>query len=200
MILYFIRHGQTDWNLSGRIQGSRNCKLNETGLRQSEELGKTLSESGYAISRVYSSKQKRALKTASIVCDAIHAPLFPVSGLQEVNFGDWEGLTWHEVKTRYPREFALWQADTRYSRAHRGESYQDMLERSLKAVNKIIEECREDVAVVTHGAVIMGLLSNIYNVAFDEAGKYLKGNCSVTPIDSALLTYPKGHTITCSAV
>jgi broad specificity phosphatase PhoE len=176
MILYFIRHGQTDWNLSGRIQGSRNCKLNETGLRQSEELGKTLSESGYAISRVYSSKQKRALKTASIVCDAIHAPLFPVSGLQEVNFGDWEGLT------------------------HLGESYQDMLERSLKAVNKIIEECREDVAVVTHGAVIMGLLSNIYNAAFDEAGKYLKGNCSVTPIDSALLTYPKGHTITCSAV
>ena len=74
-----------------------------------------------------------------------------------------------------------------------------MLERSLSREQNN-RRMPEDVAVVTHGAVIMGLLSNIYNAAFDEAGKYLKGNCSVTPIDSALLTYLKGHTITCSAV
>ncbi len=200
MILYFIRHGQTDWNLSGRIQGSRNCKLNETGLQQAAELGEALSEPCYDITRVYSSKQKRAIKTASIICKAIHAEHLPLSGLQEVNFGDWEGLTWQEVKIRYPNEFAAWRRNSRYTRTPRGESYQDMLERSLKAVSRIISDSSGDVAVVTHGAVIMGLLAYVYDVPFNEAGKFLKENCSVTPMDSSILTFPAGYILSRSAV
>lgn len=87
MKIYLIRHGQTDWNTEGRIQGSYDSELNENGIRQAKELGARLLESQVNFSRIYSSKQKRAYKTAEIISNITGKPLERVAGLEEINLG-----------------------------------------------------------------------------------------------------------------
>lgn len=186
MKLFLIRHGQTDWNLQGRIQGSYDSELNETGVAQAKELGKKIQESGYKFSKIYSSTQKRAARTAQIISDAVELKHTQVKGLEEINFGEWEGLTWEEVKERYPEEYEEWHKNRRYAGPPGGESYQEMLERVLAAIRGIIAENSENVAIVTHGAVIMVLQCFITNTPFDEMRKFRTENTSITELDSGL--------------
>lgn len=184
MKLFLIRHGQTEWNVKGKIQGSYDSELNDTGITQAYELSKKIIESDYKFSKIYSSQQKRALKTAQILSEATNVECIPMKGLEEINLGEWEGLSWTEVQERYPREFEEWQMNLRYTKSPKGESYQDMTERALTAIHKIINENSNDVAIVTHSAVIMCLQCYITNTPFDKMMKFKADNTAITEIDS----------------
>lgn len=185
MKLYFIRHGQTDWNIRGMIQGSKDTELNEAGIRQAEELSSRIISSGITFSKIYTSRQKRALTTAQILSNAVSVEYLPAEGLEEINLGDWEGLSWREVRENYPAEYEEWYHKRRYTRAPNGEAYQDMLERALKAIHTIIKANIEDVAIVTHSAVIMCLQCYITDTPFNEMGKFKSENADITEIDSS---------------
>lgn len=94
-----------------------------------------------------------------------HVPVKVIPGLEEMNLGIFEGHTWDEIETLYPDELKKWQSDKRYNKAPNGESYQDLLERLFSALNRIMKEVEEDirsgrdVLIITHGAVIMSLLT-----------------------------------------
>ena len=79
----------------------------------------------------------------------------PTEGLEEINLGEWEGLSWAEVKEKYPTEYGEWYINGRYIKPPKVESYQDMVERVLTAIHKIINNNFDDVAIVTHSSVIM---------------------------------------------
>lgn len=195
MKLYFIRHGETDWNVAGRIQGSYDSELNETGINQAKELGSKVLESELKIARIYSSKQKRALKTAEIISEITNIECIPTEGLEEINLGSWEGLKWKEVREKYPTEYEEWYQKRRYTKAPNGESYQDMLERVLEALHKIIAANSEDVVIVTHGAVIMCLQCYITDTPFNDMGKFKSENAVITEIDNTLLDNVKHRTV-----
>lgn len=188
MKLFFIRHGQTDWNLEGRIQGSYDSDLNNTGIIQAEELGRKVLESNYRFSKIYSSQQRRAVKTAEILSRAIHVNYIPVKGLQEINLGEWEGLLWSEVQEKFPVEYSEWNNNRRYTKTPGGESYQDVLERVLKVIHEIINENCNDVAIVTHGAVIMCLQCYVTNTSFNEIRKFSTDNATITEFDSSVFS------------
>lgn len=187
MKLYLIRHGQTDWNVAGRIQGSHNSELNENGINQAKELGMKLLESKLPFSKIYSSLQKRAFQTAEIISCITEKPLEAIKGLEEINLGCWEGLTWEEVRQKYPCEYEEWYRERRYTKAPHGESYQEMLERVLGALGIIMKQNKEDVAVVTHGAVIMCLQCYITNTSFQDMRKFKAKNTSVFEVNSNML-------------
>lgn len=187
MVLYFIRHGQTDWNVKGKIQGSYDSELNDFGIIQAEELSKKVLKSNITFSKIYSSKQKRALKTAEVLSEVTSVEYIPVEGLEEINFGDWEGLSWKEVQEKYPKEYEEWYLNRRYTKSPRGESYQDMLERVLEAIHKIIATSSDNVAIVTHSAVIMCLQCYIADIPFNEMGKFKTENANITEIDSSMI-------------
>jgi alpha-ribazole phosphatase len=184
MILYFIRHGQTDWNVKGKIQGSYDSELNDTGINQAKELGQKVLDLNIKFSKIYSSKQKRALKTAEILSNVTAVEYSPEEGLEEINLGDWEGLSWKEVREKYPKEYEEWYQKRRYTKAPKGESYQDMLDRVLAAIHKIIAINTDDVAIVTHSAVIMCLQCYITDTPFHDMGKFKADNADITAIDS----------------
>ena len=188
MKILLIRHGQTDWNFMGKIQGSYDSELNETGIVQAEELSKKLIENNYKLSRIYSSKQKRAIKTAQILSKAINVDSIQINGLEEMNLGEWEGLSWAEVKEKFPTEYEEWYIHRRYTKTPKGESYQDMLERALIAIRKIIKENCSDVAIVTHSAVIMCLQCYVTNTSFNEMMKFNVDNTTILEFDSELFT------------
>jgi broad specificity phosphatase PhoE len=186
MKLFLIRHGQTDWNLEGKIQGSYDSELNNTGIIQAEELGRKVLEVNYKFSKIYSSQQKRAVKTAEILSDATNVDYIPIKGLEEINLGEWEGLSWSEVQEKFPKEYDEWYNNRRYTKSPKGESYQDMLERVLPVIYNIINENCDDVAIVTHGAVIMCLQCYVTKTPFNEMRKFKTHNTTITEFDSEL--------------
>lgn len=174
MNLYLTRHGETDWNVSSRIQGQTDTPLNETGVRQAKELAERLLEEKPEIAKIYTSRQKRAYQTAKIAAEKLQAEVVVKDGLEEISFGKWEGYTWKQVKELFSEEYEEWHENRRYKVPPKGESYQQLLERLVPALQEISREEKEDVLVVTHSAVIMTLLSYIYQKPFDEMAKNFK--------------------------
>ncbi|MBI1873187.1 MAG: histidine phosphatase family protein [Acidobacteria bacterium] len=86
--IYLARHGQTDWNVEGRLQGSTDTHLNDTGRQQARELAKRLT--GLQLDAVYSSALSRSRETAEIVHGSV--PLTSLAGLNERKLGKFEGL------------------------------------------------------------------------------------------------------------
>ena len=188
MRLLFVRHGETDWNVENRIQGGTDTALNETGQEQARQLGQKLAEQKLMIAKIYSSKLKRAHKTAEIVGELLGVDVESVDGLEEMNLGQWEGMRWHEVKETYPEEYEEWYLNRRYQKTPNGESYQELLERVLPALTYITQKEENIVLVVTHSANIVTLLAVIHNTAFDQMFRVYKiGNADVVEIDSTEL-------------
>ena len=182
MRIFMARHGETDWNVERRIQGSTDIPLNENGIRQAHSLAGYLERQvvgkGGAITHIFTSPLERAKETAEIVGARLHVPVEAVPGLEEMNFGICEGKSWLEAKAMYPQELSEWEENKRERRILGGESYQDVLDRFFSAY-KIMKrrlslaeldgEKDNNILIITHGAVIMLLLSLRDGYSFSDS-------------------------------
>lgn len=106
--IYFIRHGQTDWNAEGRLQGQRDIDLNAEGLRQAEGVaarlarvaGAGLAEMDFAASPL--TRTRRTMETLRRTLDLAPDAYRLDPRLKEISFGAWEGSTWAEIRRRDP--------------------------------------------------------------------------------------------------
>lgn len=200
MKILLVRHGETDWNVQKRIQGSTDIPLNETGIRQAEKLAETLAKRDTPIRGIYTSRLKRAADTARIAAEKLGIEWMVLEGIEEINFGLWEGISWEEVAERFPEEFQVWKQNRRYEHPPKGESYQELLVRVVEALQKLIKELhveetskekdyiKGDIVVVTHSADIMTLMSFIYETPFHEMVKrYKTENTAVIEIESEVI-------------
>lgn len=193
MKLLLTRHGETDWNLQRRIQGSTDTDLNETGRRQAMQLAESLLLSEDRPDIVYTSGLKRALETAEIAAKRLQITCLIHPGLEEIGFGLWEGLTWEQVEDKYPELYQIWHTDRRYGHPPEGESYQDLLNRVVPALQDIIQKeggssADRRILIVTHSAVIMSLLSHLNRTPFHEMVKrYRTQNAQIIELDAKRL-------------
>lgn len=189
MKLLLVRHGETDWNTAKRIQGGTDIPLNENGRRQARELAEQLALGPLPLRAIYTSPLARASETAAIIADRLNMTYQAASGLEEIHFGQWEGIRWDEVSARFPAEFQAWRENRRYGRPPQGESYQDLLARFVPALQKIVREIPAGdgaVLVVSHSACIMSLLSLLHDTPFHEMVKrYELSNTAVSELDAA---------------
>ncbi len=144
--LLLVRHGETDWNADGRLQGQTDRPLSDFGRRQAQQLGKQLKGEeldGEEFEAIYSSDLARARETAEIVGERLGLAVALDPDLREKDWGTWEGLTAVE---RDRVEFV-------------GESTEAHQERFLHALRRISERHPGDerVLVVTHGGSIRRL-------------------------------------------
>jgi broad specificity phosphatase PhoE len=168
--LYFIRHGETDWNAEARLQGQRDVPLNDFGRVQAEEAGRRLRE---LVERpdgldYVASPLGRTRETMERLREAIG--LDPSAyrtdeRLKELTFGAWEGLTWREVRQRDSRGARARDADKWSFVPPKGESYGRLAERVAPFLAGL---CR-DAVVVSHGGVARVLLAILGHVPRDEA-------------------------------
>ena len=158
-LVYVARHGETDWNALGKIQGHTDIPLNETGRDQARDLARQLR--GKGIAAVASSDLARAMETARIVGEALGLGLELVEReLRERHLGSFEGLTRDECKARFPKEFASWRAHPLDSTPPGAEPHPAFHVRVKKAVRKAAKLVAEGaVLVVTHGGCLKALLS-----------------------------------------
>jgi broad specificity phosphatase PhoE len=150
-LIYFLRHGQTDYNASKRIQGTLEIPINEKGRGQARRNGSLLAEliQGKDGFDFVASPLLRARQTMEIVRDTMG---LPVRGyrtddrLKEISFGAWGGLTWPDIEARDPEAYARRQADRWNVAAPGGETYRDV----YRGVVEWVESVTSDTVVVAH--------------------------------------------------
>jgi probable phosphoglycerate mutase len=155
-VIYFVRHGETPWNLEGRMQGHLDAPLTTRGLREARRDGAALrglieADPPYA---QHFSPLGRTRETARIIAEETRQYLSTQSSdfrLREVSWGEWDGLTIADIKTRYPEEWQAHIADRWNVGAPGGESYRVLCERVADWLASVEDEPR--LIVVSHGAL-----------------------------------------------
>ena len=121
MELYLVRHGKTDWNAQGKLQGNIDIHLNDEGKKSAIELGEKLKNVDF--DRIYSSPLSRAYETAQLICGQRQIPIFTDNRLREISFGVMEGITYEEwTKPESPYRFFFQEDVTQYNPPKDGET------------------------------------------------------------------------------
>jgi probable phosphoglycerate mutase len=155
--LILVRHGATAHNVENRFSGGNALPLSDLGEQQAKQLADRLATFS-AISLVASSPLPRARQTADAIADRLGLPVVVVDGFTELNFGAWEGLTYHEVVREWPDEWVQWSTKPDVAPPE-GESIAELTRRVGRARDKIVARVPNGQAVVvTHVTPIKALL------------------------------------------
>lgn len=151
MLLYLVRHGETDWNLARRIQGATDVPLNDTGRDQALATGRLLSRR--RLDAVITSPLSRAFETGAIIAAELGLAVPSTDAdLVERQYGEAEGLDYREVAERFPNDAPV----------PGRESREAVVERALPALMAIAQAHEgESVVVVSHGGVIRSVLGAV---------------------------------------
>jgi len=149
----FIRHGETDWNVSKLIQGQTNIPLNKTGIEQALVLASRAAS--YNFSAIISSDLIRAFDTAKLVAErcGLEVKIQPL--LRERHYGIFQGISADEGSKRYPKPYADYMArDLEYD-FETGESLNNFTERVYESIEILTSHFRgQTIAAITHAGVL----------------------------------------------
>lgn len=188
--LHLVRHGETDWNVEKRYQGSKDIPLNERGRLQAQEVAENLKS--LSLAGIYSSTLKRAIETAEIIKGARPHLVEKFDELREAYYGSLEGMTFDEVKKEWPhvheKQQAFFATKTdlipNSEKLHCRlvpdmESGYEVAQRAIGALDTIAKRHpNEDILVVTHGGVIRALL--VYLADYDWSTVHIQNGQLVT--------------------
>lgn len=156
MKIYITRHGQTKWNIEGRMQGTKNSNLTEQGKKEALNLGNSLKN--IKIEYIYTSPLTRANETALLIRGEKDIPVEIYENLKEMNFGIWEGMHSDDIVKAYGAEhYKFWNEPHLYTPID-GETFEAFLKRIQNALNDIINQNKgENILLVTHAVVIKAI-------------------------------------------
>lgn len=151
MLLYLVRHGETDWNLARRIQGSTDVPLNDTGREQARATGRLLARRHW--DAVITSPLSRAFETGSIIAAELGLPTPSTDAdLVERQYGQAEGLDYRQMSEHFPDDAPV----------PGRESREEVIDRVLPALVAIAQAHEDEaVLVVSHGGVIRSVLAAV---------------------------------------
>lgn len=164
--LLLIRHGEAEGNAEGRFLGRMDVPLSARGKAQAKRLRGILPPSAAFVC----SPMSRALETAALATGCEAGDLRTDAGLREIDFGDWEGLTFEEIQARDPERVNSWAAFEEEFRFPGGESLAGFQERARLAAERLMNADDETLVAFTHGGMIRALICHFLGL---EARHYL---------------------------
>ncbi len=162
MQLYFIRHGETDWNVRRMFYGWTDCDINEKGMKQAEGLQKFFQT--VEIDKVYSSDLLRARHTAEIVFSKNAVEIETNEALRELYFGDWEDKEYEYILQQFPKEVKNWRTNWENERLPKGESFQEFYKRTTEYLEEIIAKNQGEgkkIAIVSHHGTMAVMMCHL---------------------------------------
>lgn len=160
--IYFIRHGETDWNLHGRLQGQKDIPINNTGRGQAKRNGEVLMQAldrpgrlGFVASPLLRTRQTMEIVRAAL--DLKPDNYDTDDRLKEFDFGDWEGRSWEELKREHREAVRARRADPFNFVVPNGESYALVSAR----VASWLADIDRDTIVVAHGGIMRCLRGHV---------------------------------------
>ena len=181
MKIYLVRHGETDWNQAGLLQGQTDIALNAQGLEQAREAAERLKEVPFEIA--FCSPLIRAKRTAEIIIGERSVTLTTDERLRELNFGPWEGVDIRSIKDAASQPFTN---PGSYIPPVGAESFAQLYKRSSEFVDQVLlplEGTYETVLVVAHGGVNRSILNPVLNIPVDDFWRVHMGNCATAILD-----------------
>lgn len=168
LTLYFLRHGETEYSLTGSYCGITDAELTSQG----EEMAKEFADAYKSIpwKAVYVSPMKRTIATAKPLCDAIGLTMEMREGLKEMNYGKWEDKSRDWVKVNYLENYINWMTEPAWNRPFEGETAIEIASRASLVISEIEEKYKEgNVLVVSHKATIRIIICNLLGI---DLGRY----------------------------
>ena len=181
MKIYLVRHGETDWNQAGLLQGQADIALNAQGLEQAREAAERLKEVPFDIA--FCSPLIRAKRTAETIIGDRKITLTTDERLRELNFGPWEGVDIRTIKDAASQPFTN---PGSYIPPEGAESFAQLYKRSGEFVDQVLlplEGIYETVLVVAHGGVNRSILNPVLNIPVDDFWRMHMGNCATAIFD-----------------
>lgn len=178
-MLYIMRHGQTDWNITHRLQGQTDIPLNDHGKDMAVSAGEKYA--GLALDICYCSPLQRARETAEIFLKGREIPIISDDRLREMSFGKYEGLEGIMEMPEHPM-YGLFHEPERYVASGGAEPLERLFERTgrflCEAVKPKLEEGKH-ILIVGHGAMNLSIINRILEVPLQDFWKRLPGNCEL---------------------
>lgn len=184
--LCLIRHGETDWNVEARLQGSTDIPLNAHGIRQAYAAAEALSDERFSV--VYSSDLLRATMTASVIAEAQRAALRLEPRLRERDLGLLQGLSPNEAMDRFADVYARLKAKIPDYEPPKGETVTELAARVSGVLCDIAARHQgQTVLAVTHGGVLDVVYRLVMDIDFDVVRTWLlrNGACNWLEHDGA---------------
>jgi len=161
--IILMRHGQTEWNKFERFRGKADIELDETGRRQAEAAAERIGQ--WKVDAVYSSPLKRAMSTAQAVADRLGLTVQTLEGINDMDFGEWEGLAIAEARQKYVALFDLWLYHPERLEIPRAETLEDVRKRAVAAIDEVVAKHKDQtIALVSHRVVCKVLLCHLLGV------------------------------------
>jgi len=181
--LLIVRHGETEWNAEGRIQGHTDIGLSEKGAEQARSLGQRLADR--QIDVAYSSDLKRTSETAKLALGGRDITLNETPRLREYNKGIFEGMTLSEIQEKFPAEYPKYlEKDLSYA-PEGGETTRDVSTRIASIFAEIkANHLDETVLVVSHGGVLRAAMVSLLGMPLEGNWSFVFGNCGLTMVDT----------------
>jgi broad specificity phosphatase PhoE len=184
-ILYIVRHGETEWNAQGRIQGHTDISMSDKGRQQARSLARRLARVSFDVA--YSSDLSRTRETAQIILGESRIPLHTTPQLREYNKGVFEGLTVHEYARQYPELYQASLVNDLDFAPVGGETIRQTTVRMARFVDELKERhLEETVLIVGHGGSLRSFLVALLSLPPEANWKFVMGNCAL----SIIYTYP----------
>jgi broad specificity phosphatase PhoE len=197
--LYLVRHGTTTLNVQNRYRGRRDVPLDAQGYQDAVDAARELSPRG--LTAVYTGPLRRTIATAQIIADECRVPdLRILHGLNNVDYGAWEGLTAEEASMYSPAAFALYKESPDEAACPAGERLKDAQRRMFEAIELIgSRHAGETVAAVTHAVMIRLLVARIAGTTGEEwripVGRGSLTRVAVDDGQVSLTTLPEGSDV-----
>jgi probable phosphoglycerate mutase len=177
--IILVRHGETAWNKVERVRGQVEVPLNEAGLAQAELTAERVLEQWTPVA-VYSSPLQRAVQTGQALARRLGLEVQPVTGFNDINFGQWQGLPPSEVEQRWPDLARAWLNAPQSVTLPGGESLAVLLQRSMTALHQVIQRHpNQDVAVVGHTVVNRVILLAVLGLDNSSYWRIGQDNCAI---------------------
>ena len=180
MKIYFVRHGETEWNRIGKIQGMTDNPLNDTGKAEAEKAAAALLYTKF--DKCYCSPLLRAKQTAGYIMKNRSCPVVYEDLLHEMSFGIAEGINLDELESN-ANLYNFLKAPDKFEAFEGGESFDDVKRRCRDFLDKMCENetDSENILAVCHGGVIRSVISIIKDVPLkDFWGGPVQRNCALT--------------------
>ncbi|WDV45697.1 histidine phosphatase family protein [Clostridiaceae bacterium M8S5] len=178
MKLYITRHGQTEWNSEGRLQGQQNSALTELGKKQAIWLGNKLIDEHIDI--IISSSSERAINTAKLIRGDRDIEIITTDNLKELHMGKWQGMLFKDIKEIYADDFQVYTSTPHLFKPEYGESIKDIYNRASSEIEAIIKtHSDKNVLIVTHGITLKAIIAYFENKKIEDfwSGPRMESTC-----------------------
>ena len=179
LTVHLIRHGQSQFNAMGRVQGHTNSPLTPRGHEQAKATGEALK--GREISAVYTSDLLRARETAGEIGSVLGMEPQPVEGLREVSLGEWEGKEIEEIRATDPLTLELWYSAPMEAKIPGAESLDVFRKRVLSTFEELLNAHEGgEIVVVSHGGVLSVIIADILQMSLNSLWRFRLDNASIS--------------------